>query len=205
MNKKVIEEMRRIALSMFRKSFFGVFHGSLSVKVGESRFIINKKEAIFDELDDSTLMMLRYDRDYRWHEASLDSAIHASIYQGISDAKCIAYCLPPFTMAYALRFNKIIPQDYFGARILKSIEVYNPKDFETWYERADVEIVRHMRESNARVMVIRGYGVYLFERDMNQLAKMVALVENSCKILHLSALLDNTRGVQSCDLPLYQI
>ncbi len=201
MDKKLAQEMGRISLSMFRKNFFGVFHGSISAKLGDNRFVINKKDAIFDEINEESLITLYHSRDYRWQEASIDSFIHSNIYQNISDAKYIAYCLPPFTMAYALRFNKIVPHDYFGATLFKVIEVYNPRDFETWYERADVEIYRHMKEKRVKAMVIRGYGVYLFDRDINHLAKTIAVIENSCRILYLSATLGGVPGVQSCDLP----
>ncbi|MGP1450728.1 MAG: class II aldolase and adducin N-terminal domain-containing protein [Wolinella sp.] len=200
MDKKLIQDLGKISLSMFRKNFFGVFHGSISAKVGENRFIINKRDAIFDEIKEDSLITLHHTRDYRWQEASVDSAIHSNIYQNISEAKFVAYCLPPFTMAYALRFNKIIPQDYFGATFFKSIDVYNPRDFETWYERADVEIHRHMKEKRLKALVIRGYGVYLQERDIYSLAKNMALIENSARILYLSATLGNAPGVDSCEL-----
>ncbi|MGP1580225.1 MAG: class II aldolase and adducin N-terminal domain-containing protein [Wolinella sp.] len=200
-DQKLISELGKISLSMFRKNFFGVFHGSISAKLGDNRFLINKRDAIFDEINKESLIALYHSRDYRWKEASIDSQIHSSIYQNISEAKYVAYCLPPFTMAYALRFNKIVPQDYFGAMLCRSIEVYNPRDFETWYERADVEIYRHMKEKRLKAMVIRGYGVYLLERDINQLAKVMAVIENSCRILYFAVTLDGTHGVQSCDIP----
>lgn len=201
MDKQLIQEMGKISLSMFRKNFFGVFHGSLSAKIGDNRFIINKKDAIFDEIKEESLITLYHSRDYRWQEASIDSCIHSSIYQNISEAKYIAYCLPPFTMAYTLRFNKIAPRDYFGTMSFRTIDVYDPRDFETWYERADVEIYRHMKEKRVKVVVIRGYGVYIFDRDINRLAKSIAIIENSCRILYLAATLGNAPGAQSCDLP----
>ena len=41
---------------MFRKDFFGIYHGSISAKTESHRFLINTKEAIFDALDDKDLI-----------------------------------------------------------------------------------------------------------------------------------------------------
>ena len=65
-----------------------------------------------------------------------------------------------------------------------TIHVYDPKQFEDWYERADVEIYRHLKEQKTNIIVIRGYGVYAYERDIHQIAKNIAVLENSCKLLH---------------------
>ena len=43
-------EIKKISLSMFRKNFFGVFHGSISARVEKNQFIINKQSAIFYDL-----------------------------------------------------------------------------------------------------------------------------------------------------------
>ncbi|MBL0709234.1 MAG: hypothetical protein JJW00_09310, partial [Sulfurimonas sp.] len=79
-----------------------------------------------------------------------------------------------------------VPKDYFGAKQFDSIEIYNPKQFEDWYERADIEIYRYMKDKKTNIMVIKGYGIYVYDRDMLQLAKTIALLENSCKLLYYS-------------------
>ncbi|RAX58198.1 hypothetical protein CCZ01_03750 [Helicobacter monodelphidis] len=186
-DSQLFEDIYDIAKAMFNKNFFGIFHGSLSVKINNNRFCINKRNAIFSHLDAESLIYVYDKEDYRWNEASIDTPIHLSIYQNFSDAKCIAYCLPPYTVAYSLNRDIIIPRDYFGSRLLKEISVYDPRDFESWYERAEVEIYRFFKEQKNRIMVIRGYGVYLYARDLAQLAKNIAVLENSCRILHLSA------------------
>ncbi len=194
MDRNIIEQITKISLSMFRKNFFGVFHGSISAKIETNKFIINKKDAIFDEIDNESLIMLYNKRDYRWKDASVDSSIHSNIYQNITDAKYIAYVLPPYTSSYALKYDKIYPKDYFGHMTFGEIPVYDPKDLESWYERADVEIYRHMKESGSKIMVIRGYGVYVYDRDIHQMAKNIAIIENSCRLLYLSRALESSKG-----------
>lgn len=194
MNDMLPTYLQRIAQAMFQKNFFGIFHGSLSAKADGERFLINKKDALFNNLDAESLIMLYYKQDYRWNDASLDSFIHSILYQNFPNTRFIAYGLPPFTCSYALKYDKIIPKDYYGARFIGEIEVHDPRDFDTWHERADTEINRYFKEHKSKVMVIRGYGVYVRERNPYSLAKLMALVENSCKILYFSQLLGNTKG-----------
>ena len=193
---EIFKNLKTISLSMFRKNFFGIFHGSLSVKLEEGHFLINKKDAIFDDLDEESFIMLYHKRDYRWNDARMDTFIHSLLYQNIPNAKYIAYGMPPFTVSYTLTHNKIIPKDYFGYKMLGTLDVYDPKDFDNWYERADVEINRYFKESGSKIMVIRGYGVYVFHRDLQLLSKLFALLENSCKILHFSSILEASKQNQ---------
>ena len=93
--------------------------------------------------------------------------------------------MPHYATAYALKHTVIAPKDYFGYMKYGEIEVYDPKQFEDWYERADTEIYRYMLEKRRNVVVIRGYGIYAFARTAQQLAKEIAVLENSCKILHI--------------------
>ena len=51
MDEYYYEILRKISLSMFRDRLFGIFHGSISAKIKENQFLINKKDAIFDSLD----------------------------------------------------------------------------------------------------------------------------------------------------------
>ncbi|MBR8462700.1 class II aldolase and adducin N-terminal domain-containing protein [Campylobacter sp. faydin G-24] len=183
--KHSINELKKISLSMFRKNFFGVFHGSISARNGRNQFIINRQNAIFDDLRDDDLVLLFSKKDYRWNDASLDADIHLNIYKNINEAKFICYAIPPYTTAYAMKHQSITPKDYFGYTRFGEISVYDPKQFEDWYERAETEIYRYMIEKNTNIIIIKGYGIYAFARTSQQLAKEIAILENSCKLLHL--------------------
>lgn len=180
-------QLKEISLSMFRKNFFGIFHGSISARVEYNRFIINKKDAIFDGIKASDLIELYSKKDYCWNEASMDASIHLNIYKNIPEAKYICYAMPPFTTAYSISHGTIVPKDYFGAMQFGNINVYDPRQFDDWYERAEFEIYRYMKEHKTNTMIIKGYGVYAYARDVHQIAKNIAVLENSCKLLHRAA------------------
>lgn len=178
--------LQDISLSMFRKSFFGIFHGSISAKVEDNQFIINKEDTIFDSVKKDDLVLLYTKKDYRWNEASLDADIHLNIYKNIKEAKFVCYAMPPYLVSYTFEHDFIIPKDYFSFMKFKKIEIYDPKNFEDWYERAPHEVYKYMLDENSDIMIIRGYGVYAYARTASALAKKIALLENSCKLLNLS-------------------
>ena len=180
------EELKSLALSMFRKNMIGIFHGSISARIELNKFLINKKEAVFDNLQKKDFVLLSAKKDYRWKDASIDSEIHYQIYTNVADSKFILYALPPFTMAYALKNDKIIPKDYFGQKMYPKINVYDPGEFEDWYDRAEIEISRYFTDNKIDIMVIKGYGVYLHSRDIINMTKNLAVLENSCRMLLLS-------------------
>jgi len=186
MNKAhLVKKLASLSLSMFRKDFFGIYHGSISAKTESSRFIINTKEAIFDSIDESSLIELYFKKDYRWNQASIDSSIHHSIYSQISEAKFICFSMPQFTTAYSLEHNIISPKDYFGYKEIGSIEIVDPKCFDDWYDRAQSIISHYFQTQKTNIMVIRGYGVYAYSRDIHEMAKKLAILEKSCRLLML--------------------
>ena len=193
MQEHLLNDLKHVSLSMFRKDFIGIFHGSISARIEQSKFLINKKDTIFDDVKDEDFIELHSKKDYRWKEASLDSDIHLNIYQNINEAKYICYAMPPVLTAYSLVHDDIVPKDYFGSMKFGSIPIYNPKQFEDWYERADIEIYRYMKEKKTNIMIIKGYGLYAYDRDMLQLAKTIALLENSCKLLYYAHEFDRGR------------
>lgn len=174
---------QKLSLSMFRKNFFGIFHGSLSAKIASNKFIINKKDAIFDGLLEDDFVILYDKKDYRWNDASIDSDIHLNIYKNIFEAKFIAFAMPPHTVSYSLNHDYIIPKDFFGYKKFEKIKIYDPKNLDDWYERAPYEIYKTMITNKTNFLVIRGYGVVAYNRTMTNLAKEIALLDNSCKIL----------------------
>jgi len=187
-DKNIVKHLSDISLALFRKNFFGIYHGSISKKIDHNSFIINKKEAIFDEIDTSSLCQLSMNTDdYSWNLASIESHIHNSIYNQIHEAKYIACGMPPYTSAYALEHDSIVFEDYFGKTLFGEIAVHDPGDFTTWYDRNSLEVTRYLKSATNHVLIIKGVGVYVYDRDMNELVKKVAILENSCRLLALKS------------------
>lgn len=177
-----------LSLTMFRKNFFGIYHGAISAKLDHNSFVINTADAIFDEMCDNSFCELNMSKkDYRWKIASIEADIHSTIYNNIHEAKYIAFGVPIYTTAYTFDHDEIVLNDYFGKTQFEKIPIYDPGDFDTWYDRNALEITKYLKESDSHTMVIKGIGTYVYDRDLNNLVKRVAILENSCRLLSLKS------------------
>ncbi|NQY20429.1 MAG: class II aldolase/adducin family protein [Campylobacteraceae bacterium] len=187
-DKKMVNLLSNLSLTMFSKNFFGIYHGAISAKIDNKSFLINKADAVFDKMDDNSYCELSVNKqDYRWNIASIESHIHATIYNNIHEAKYIAFGVPIYTTAYTFEHDSIVFEDYFGKTTFGEIPIYDPGDFETWYGRNALEITKYLKESQNHIMIIKGVGAYVYDRDLNELTKKIAILENSCRLLSLKS------------------
>ncbi|WP_121626358.1 class II aldolase and adducin N-terminal domain-containing protein [Poseidonibacter antarcticus] len=185
-DKATVKQLSNLSLTMFRKNFFGIYHGAISAKLDQDNFLINTNDAIFDEMTSSSFCTLNLNKqDYRWKIASMESHIHATIYTNIHEAKYIAFGMPIYTTSYTFDHDSIIFEDFFGKMTFGEIPIYDPGDCETWYVRNALEITKYLKESPSKVMVIKGVGAYVYDRDINELVKKIAILENSCRLLSI--------------------
>ncbi|WP_205589491.1 MULTISPECIES: class II aldolase and adducin N-terminal domain-containing protein [Helicobacter] len=188
----LLKQLHKMSLSMFRQGLFGIFKGSISARVSARRFVINKRDAILDNLDADSLVVCQDIPDYRWQEASNDTPIHARIYQHFDEARFIAYARPPYAIAYSLTHTHLIPLDYLGCAFLgQKIEIYDPKNYKDWQGRAATDILRYLQESAQPYIFIRGCGVVAYHRELHGLLRIFDLLEGSCQILQLSNMMDH--------------
>lgn len=184
----LISEIRHVSLSLFNKNFFGVFHGSISARVSMNSFVINSADTILNEISRESLIRLDCQKkDYRWKSASPDVEIHEHIYQTLSNAKYISYTMPPYTTAFSLKHAKVIPQDYFGKKILGDMIIYDPQNIEDWLDRAPYEIPKFFKKNDSHMLLIKGFGLISYDRDIIEMAKKISILENSCRLLALSS------------------
>lgn len=185
MDAYLLKELQHISSSMFSKNYFGIFHGSISAKTDIHAFVINKKESILDDIDKDGFIRLTSNtrRDYRWKDASPDSEIHLQIYKNLPNAKYISYTMPPYATAYSFNHSVVIPTDYYGYTVLKEVHVYDPGSFDDWEQRAPYEIANYFRDNINHLLLIKGFGLISYDRDLHEMAKKIAILENSCRLL----------------------
>ena len=190
MDTHLLNELKHISNSMFNKNYFGVFHGSISAKVTINSFIINKKDSILDEVNEDDFLELKCnkEKDYRWKDASVDVDIHQAIYSNLLNAKYISYTMPPYATAYSLNHDIVIAKDYYGATLLDTVHIYDPKDFKDWEGRAADEISHYLKNNSTHLLLIKGFGLISYDRDLTEMVKKVAILENSCRLLIINSL-----------------
>ena len=186
-HQHVMKEIRHVSRAMFRKNFFGVVHGSISARTKSESFLINAQETILDEVDEGALVTLECGQyDYRWNRASVDAHIHEQIYREIPHAKSIACAMPPYATAYMLDHETFVPRDYYGERLAKTLPVLDAHPFDQWRTRAPNAIADCFSQCDSHAILIRGYGVVAYDRDLRILAKTIAVLENSARLLMLA-------------------
>jgi len=190
MDTHLINELKHISNSMFNKNYFGVFHGSISAKITLNSFIINKKESILDEVnkDDFIELDCNTEKDYRWKDASTDVDIHQAIYSNLLNAKYISYTMPPYATAYSLNHDIVVAKDYYGLTLLDTVHIYDPKGFKDWENRAADEISQYLKNNSNHLLLIKGFGLISYDRDLTEMVKKVAILENSCRLLTINSL-----------------
>lgn len=187
-DQNTIQLLSDLSFSMFSKNFFGIYHGSLSAKLDQYNFMINTKDAVFDNIDENSFCRLNMNKqDFRWNIASMEAYVHSTIYTNIHEAKYIAFGMPIYTTSYSLVNDNIIFEDYFGKTMFGEISIYNPGDFSTWYKRNALEITKYLKNSSNNMMVIKGVGTYIYDRDIHELVKKIAILENSCRLLSIKS------------------
>ncbi|GGD34137.1 hypothetical protein GCM10012288_05150 [Malaciobacter pacificus] len=190
-DKATVDLLTKLSLTMFRKNFFGIYHGAISSKLDQNHFLINTSDAIFDEMTEKSFCTLNMNKkDYRWNMASIESHIHQTIYSNIHEAKYIAFGMPIYTTAYTFEHDNIQFEDFFGKTTFGNLKVYDPGDFSTWYQRNALEVTKYLKESSNNVMIVKGVGTYVYDRDVHQLVKKIAILENSCRLLSIKASFD---------------
>ena len=187
-DKHIIEEIKRVSFSLFNKNFFSLYHGSISARVSQNSFIINSKDTILDEVTNESLVKLDcLKKDYRWTMANLDVHIHEEIYKSIPNAKYISYTMPPYATAYSLSNDTVSPKDFFGKQIIGDIEIYDPQNIDDWLERASYEVPKFFQKNDTHLILIKGFGIISYDRDIIAMTKKISILENSCRILALSS------------------
>jgi L-fuculose-phosphate aldolase len=95
--------------------------------------------------------------------------------------------MPPYATAFSLKHGKVSPKDYFGKKLLGEMLIYDPRNFDDWLDRAPYEIPKFFQKNDTHLLLIKGFGLISYDRDIIEMAKKVAILENSCRLLALSS------------------
>jgi L-fuculose-phosphate aldolase len=179
LKEKLKETYKEILNLLIMKEMFHIYQTSFSIRTENDKFLINKKDALF--LKDEFFTEVHYKKDLSWNMASDDVNIHSFIYQKISTAKCIAHIFPINLVTYSLYHRQFKPIDFYGETIVGNNKIFLIED--TKYAKEEIENIIKKNIINNDILIISGYGAYIFDRDEKELAKKASVLENSAKIL----------------------
>jgi len=179
--KTILDEYFLIANELFRQNFLNIGLGSLSLKIKADQMLINKKNKHYLEEDFIKNVHILHE-NMAWEEASEDVKIHAEIYKLHSNTKAIAHIFPPNTMTFAEIHHLFLnPLDFTGKKYLNKIPIIEIGNIKEWEENKEFIIAKNLTENN--IVIIKGFGVFIKTRDIREIIKLAAVMENSAFIL----------------------
>jgi len=179
LKEKIKTGYEKILDLLTKKGMFHIYQTSFSIRTENDKFIINKNDALF--LEDDIFTEVHYKKDLSWGIASNDVNIHSFIYQKISTAKCIAHIFPINLVTYSLYHGQFKPIDFYGETVIGNKKIFEIENTQHAKEEIENIIKKHIMSNN--IIIIKGYGAYIFDRDPKELTKKASILENSAKIL----------------------
>jgi L-fuculose-phosphate aldolase len=177
--EEIKKDYEKILKTLIQKGMFHIYQTSFSIRTQNDKFLINKNDALF--LEEDIFTEIHYKKDLSWQEASNDANIHSFIYQKISTAKCIAHIFPINLVTYSLYHRQFKALDFYGENIIGKKKIHEITDTNHFIE--EVENIVQKNIINDEIVIIKGYGAYIYDRDLKELAKKASILENSAKIL----------------------
>ena len=179
MKEKIKKDYEKAIETLTKKEMFHIYQASFSIRTENDKFIINKNDALF--LEDEIFTEIHYTKDLSWQNASFDANIHSFIYQKISTAKCIAHIFPINLVTYSLYHRQFKPIDFYGESIIKDRKIYEINDKKYFIDEVENIIQKNILQND--IIIIKGFGAYIYDRDVKELTKKASILENSAKIL----------------------
>lgn len=176
----ILDEYKLTAKLLYEKNMLNIAVGSISLKLENDKMVINNQNKSVYEEDFCKIVHINK-KDLSWKETSQDIEIHARIYKDNTSAKAILNVFPINIITYSLNHTYFKPIDYQGQQILQKVKIIEIDDLQKWEENKDFIISKSLKDK--KIVIIRGFGVYIIARDIKQAIKKAIILENSAYIL----------------------
>ena len=169
---------------LFDKDFFGVSFGSISQRINEESFIINKEDTILKNVNEDDFCKLVANESMRWNEASYDSYVHYAIYKTIKEAKFVIHSFSPYAAALCYQTSGInllkMSKEGIKSDMLKVFDTGITDD-----ERLQNQIPTYFVNTNQNIVLTRKSGVWSYGKDLSEACENLYHLEHLCKIKYI--------------------
>lgn len=170
---------------LYNKGFFSFFKGSISKRINDDLIFINRQGCMFDSLTQQDIIKVNIKYSLLTDEASSDSLTHFKIYQNIAEAKYIIFAVPTYTNLISFRYDELLPLDHIGKLFLEKINIHNLNDYMNRDKYLPNLIYKLMKEDGKKLLIIKGYGVYIYDTNIINIVKTLDILEESSKIIYM--------------------
>ncbi len=184
MLKNDFDSLKKICGMLFEKDFFGVSFGSISQRINEESFMINKENAILRHVNENDFCKLVANESIRWNEASYDSYIHYAIYKTIKEAKFIIHSFSPYIAAYCYQSSYLniskMSKEGIKSDVLRVFDTGVTDD-----EQLQNQIPTYFVNTNQNIVLTRKSGTWSYGKDLNEACENLYHLEHLCKIKYI--------------------
>jgi len=135
-----------------------------------------------DTLAAGDLVACRLDEDPPT-EASLDAALHLSVYRRSPATGAVLHSHGPHCIALTLGGHALVPSDFEGACYFDHVPLLDIA-YKNYLSQAPTAVAEAL--GNARVAIVRGHGVYAHGENLDRAYKWTCSLEASAKIICLT-------------------
>lgn len=174
------EQFGDLGRDMFLTGLVSSHTGSMSLRGDGDQVVISRRGAMLAHLSEEDLVQFAVD-DAAPATAAEEALIHQGVYRA-TDARAVIYARPPATMALALVEDRLAPANGEGLDALGTVPVLLSQRALDSEEVASL-VARSLKES--RIVALRGHGVFARGDDLADALRVVSLLEETCKVVHI--------------------
>lgn len=156
--------------------------GNMSLKKG-SYIYITRTGAMLGYLMERDILKLKEDEENP--SASKELLLHRLLYR-LKDCRAVVHSHPPYTLAISMRKNRIIPSDLEGKVLVPVIPVIS-----LLFPYKEKELEKKLKEVMRAysLFVVRGHGLFVTGRTLEEAVKLSFTVESSARLIFLREVL----------------
>ena len=170
----MIDEAIRIGKKLAFYKLIDGASGNLSFKTN-GEIVITKTGVMLDELNDEAFVKVKMgDKN---EIASSDLIVHQKIYEK-TKYRAVLHCHGVYNVVLSLNMEEIVPVDLEGRMFINKLEVVDGAFGSESLAEKIAEIV-----AKNGIVIVRGHGMYVAEKNLTEAFKKAAYAEHSCEIL----------------------
>ena len=155
--------------------------GNISVRKGK-RFWVTPTGACADTLRETDLVCCRLEGPVP-KGASLDARLHQSVYAASPEAGAVVHSHCPHAVALTLNGEDYLPPDFEGQLYMPRVPVLSV-DYSAYVDEAPGLVAQALVK--ARVVIVRGHGVYARGGSLDEAYKWTCSLELSARTTWLA-------------------
>ncbi|MFA7074221.1 MAG: class II aldolase/adducin family protein [Endomicrobiaceae bacterium] len=184
MDKDIINEIMKFGKILYEQGLNHSHSGNISVRTGDS-ILIKKHGVMLAYLTEKDIVSVNLNDDIKDKEASVEVAVHRSIYLSNPDIKAVAHAHTIYATVLSLSNDFIEPVDSEGSLYLPKVPVLSCDE-----TICSSEVAAKIPELilKYKAAFVKGHGAFAGGKTLGEACLYLSVIESASKIIYLNAL-----------------